>query len=97
MLPDSPLPEAPRPSLIDDASFRSVAHSLRGVQTARVRFMATQPDYEAEFVALLLALDISVESESISRIAPMPKQRFSFQFKGRHATVTVAPNLPLRG
>ena len=90
---------APQPvsSLIDDASFRHLTHTLRGVHSARLRFYGTDSAYEDEIIALLLALEISVESEHITRIAPPPRQRFSFQFQGRHATLTVAPGLPLRG
>lgn len=89
---------APQPvaSLIDDASFRHVTHTLRGVHSARVRFYGTDRAYEDEFIALLLAMEISVESEQITRIAPAPRQRFSFQFSARHATITVAAGLPLR-
>lgn len=82
---------------MDDETIQLVTRNLRGVQSANVRFYHTDKRFEEEFIALMLALEISTDTTRIERIAPPPRRRFSFQFAGSKATITVAPNEPLLG
>lgn len=82
---------------LDEETLQLVARNLRGVQSARLRFFRTDRELEQELIALFLALEIPTETERIERMAPPPRRRFSFQFRGDEAVITVAPDQPLTG
>lgn len=79
----------------DDIEF--IGRAMRGVKSARVRYFDADKGFQDEFVALLLALDVSAKSENISRIAPAPHRRYSVQYASDSATITVSQHRPLLG
>lgn len=94
--PMTPLNETNARQLQGD-EIRHLTHHLRGTQHALVRLLGEDRGLEDELIALLLSLEISADIERIAKIAPHPRRRFSFQFKGSKVTITVAPEQPLLG
>lgn len=87
-LPDSP-------PLIDTETVRFLSYQMRGIQKASVRFLGYNPDYEAEFMGLLVAMDISLSATRVMSVAPEPTRRIGIMFSGRSAVLTVDPAKPL--
>lgn len=81
----------------DDDDIRYLSTHLRGVAQARVRFLASTPEFQMELIEVLLALGVSATTERLAQIAPWPKRRFGFRYKGDTAIITVAQDAPLLG
>lgn len=75
---------------LDDGALITLARHLRGMETAKIRFLGDAPETEAAIISAIMALGISVESAHIANVAPAPQRRFSFRYEGRTAIVTVA-------
>lgn len=91
--PDDP----PRLRHIDEHDMAYISGAMRGITSVRVRFYQTEPGFRDEFTALLLALEVSAQSEVIERIAPPPHRRYSIQYAATAATITVSQQRPLLG
>lgn len=81
--------------LLDDQTLTLLARQLRGTTHAKLRFIGDDRDFEHAMTNVLLALDISSESEHIADVAPSPQRRFSFRYEGSQAIVTVALDVPV--
>lgn len=79
---------------MDDIEFMTKA--MRGIKSAHLRFFQSEKDFEDELIALLLALEVSVQSERVARIAPAPLRRYSLQFTGGSARITVTQGRPVK-
>ena len=85
------------PRYLDQAGIEMISRQLRGIATAQLRFHECERGFEEEVVALLIALGITAEAEQSLSIAPPPRCRFSFRFKGPHAGITASQACPLHG
>lgn len=79
----------------DDIEF--MGRAMRGVSSVRVRYYDADSGFRDEFIALLLALEISVQSEDIGKMSPTPHRRYSIQYATGSATITVSQQRPLLG
>ncbi len=75
---------------LNDVTIRLLAGQLRGITSARVRFIGSNPDMEKELMDLLLGLGVPATIERIGQIAPAQKGLLSFRFSGNLAIITVA-------
>lgn len=82
---------------LDDESLTYLTRALQGVQSAKLRFFDASKGLQDDLISLLLALEIPSQSERILRMAPAPRRRFSIQYQGRAATITVSASMPLLG
>ncbi|WP_423210522.1 hypothetical protein [Paracoccus yeei] len=71
-----------------------LAKQLRGITTAQVRFVGTNPAFEEEFTRLVMALGVSVVSDRFGPMVPPPTRQISAQFKGDSAVLTVVTDWP---
>lgn len=78
---------------LDETALQFIARQLRGITEAQVLFVGHHPEFEDEFISILLALDISVSSDRTEELVPAPHRRFSFRFSGSTTTITVAPDV----
>ncbi|MDP0930091.1 hypothetical protein Q0601_23195 [Paracoccus onubensis] len=78
---------------MDETALRVVVRQLRGITEAKVLFVGHHPEFEDEFISILLALDISVSSDHTEELVPAPHRRFSFRFSGSTVAITVAPDV----
>lgn len=92
--PPAPAPDAPRLQFLDAASARHILSHLNAVGHVTVRVLGAHPEAGAEVVAFLRAEGYEVDSEVLERMVPPPLTRFALRYRGRDATLTVAPDVP---
>lgn len=80
---------------LDEATILYVTRQLRGIEGAIVRFIGATPEFEKEFVDLLLGLGVSARLERAVSVAPESKRKISLSFRGKVALLTVDPSKPL--
>lgn len=93
-----PQPEpqtAPQPAPLFGVEARQQLQSrLRGIDQVRVRLLGPDRVTALEVVTFLAQAGFEVEFETLDHMVPAPVRRFVLQFKGRTATLTLAPHVP---
>ena len=56
----------------DETALQFIVRQLRGITEAKVLFVGHHPEFEDEFISILLALDISVSSDRTEELVPAP-------------------------
>ncbi|MBC7137298.1 MAG: hypothetical protein H5U17_00910 [Defluviimonas sp.] len=84
---------APEPALrfLNEADARFLISRLNGVQSVTLRVLGKHPDAGPEIAAFLRASGYEVRQETLERMVPPPLTRFALRYKGKEATLTVAP------
>lgn len=80
---------------LDEATILYVTKQLRGIEGAIVRFISTPPEFEREFVDLIMSLGVSARVERAVSMAPESRRKVSVSFRGKVALLTVDPSKPL--
>lgn len=78
---------------VSETALRFIVKQLRGITEADVLFVGHHPEFEEEFINILLALDISATINHTEMLAPAPHRQFSFRFSRTKASITVAPDV----
>lgn len=78
---------------LDEPATRYLMSHLNGVEDVTVRMMGPHPKEESEVVGFLSDAGFSVTSQVLERMVPPPLTRFALRYQGRHAVLTVAPDV----
>lgn len=93
----TPPPEPETTQVFDGEARRQLQTRLRGIDHVRVRLLGPDRATALEVVTFLAEAGFEVEFETLEHMIPVPVRRFVLQFKGRAATLTLAPHVPAEG
>lgn len=85
--------EYPRLHFLEARAAQHLLSQLRGVDAVKVRLVGKDDRAGREVVAFLEASGYAVEFQHLGGMVPPPLKRFVFQYQGRDATVTIAPDV----
>lgn len=86
-----------KPPQLDDESAKLLTTHLKGITSVTLRIVGDEKMTGAAITGFLQGKGILVDVIHIEQIVPQPLRRFSFQYHGRSAVVTVTPAASLKG
>ncbi|RWR31283.1 hypothetical protein D2T31_04555 [Sinirhodobacter populi] len=82
---------------LDEKAIVFITRQMSGISKAEVRFVGQHPEFEEEFLNLLLGLGVSASFTHLGRVAPELLRMFRLQFSGNRAVITVDRTKQLMG
>lgn len=89
--PTDPAASPPALRFLTEPDARYLLSHLSGVTSVTVRVLGEHPDAGPEVTAFLRASGYEVRQETLGRMVPPPLTRYALRYRGKTATLTVAP------
>lgn len=77
---------------LDEEGARKILSKLKGIDSVTVRVIGAHEFAGPEVTEFIRAAGFLVSYQRIERIVPAPTRRYTMQYRGRAATITVAPD-----